>query len=492
MPPLNTGTLSSLGSAIEVPHYDRTRISTGIVHVGVGGFHRAHHAMYLDRLMNAGAALDWGICGVGLLPTDAKMRDVLRAQDGLYTLVTKHPDGSWDPRVIGSIVEYLFAPDDPDAVIEKMADPATRIVSLTVTEGGYNISHLTGQFDLTTPAVAADLEAAASPTTVFGLVTEALRRRRDGGIEPFTVLSCDNVRGNGQVARLAFTTFALARDAGLGEWIEDRVSFPDSMVDRITPQTTDKDRKEVGRRFGIDDGWPVMSEPFVQWVLEDSFGRGRPPYEDAGVQVVDDVEPYELMKLRLLNAGHQVVGYFGYLAGFREVHEAAQDPLLSQLLLAYMDREATPTLSPVPGIDLPAYKRELITRFSNPGIRDTLTRLCADSSNRIPPFLLPVVRAQLASGGEVGRSAAVVASWARYAEGMDEQGQPIDIVDVRKDQLAAAARRYGDDPLSFLRVRDVFGDLADEEPFTTPYLAVLESLHIRGARETLARIDTLV
>ena len=455
------------------------------MHFGVGGFHRAHQALFHDRLMNEGKALEWGICGVGVMPADAKMRDVMRDQDGEYTLVEKHADGSLDPRVIGSITEYLFAPDDPEAVIEKLADPATRIVSLTVTEGGYNLDDGTGEFVEDDPAVAEDLEEGATPKTVFGLVTEALRRRREREIAPFTVMSCDNLQGNGTLARTAFTAFARLRDPELGEWIEREVRFPNGMVDRITPATTDEDIEEVNERFDVEDRWPVVCEPFIQWVLEDSFSAGRPPYEDVGVQVVDDVEPYELMKLRLLNASHQAIAYFGYLCGYRLVHDAAQDPLFQDLLARYMDEEATPTLSPVPGVDLDDYKRTLIERFSNPGVRDTIPRLCAESSDRIPKWLLPVVRAQLESGGEITRSAAIVASWARYAEGVDEEGEPIEIVDRRAEKLTEIAQRQREDPDAFIANRDLFGDLADDERFADAYLSALRSLHERGARATL-------
>jgi len=257
------------------------------------------------------------------------------------------------------------------------------------------------------------------------------------------------------------------------------------MVDRITPVTTEADKAEVGRRFGIDDQWPVVCEPFNQWVLENDFGDGRPPWEDVGVQLVADVEPYELMKLRLLNASHQALCYFGYLAGYRMVHDACQDPLFQRFLLAYMDQEATPTLHPVPGIDVVQYKHNLIARFSNPNVRDTVARLCAESSDRIPKWLLPVIRQNLATGGEITRSAAVVASWARYAEGIDEQGQPIEVVDRLKDTLTAKARRQRADPLAFIADREIFGDLIDDERFTSLYRASLASLHARGARATL-------
>jgi mannitol 2-dehydrogenase len=486
---LDQRSLSSVPAEVATPSYDRSRVRTGIVHLGVGGFHRAHQAMYLDGLLEQGKALDWGICGVGVLPSDRRMAEVMAAQDCLYTLVVKHPDGTWDARIIGSITEYLFAPDDPEAVVEKMAVESTRIVSLTVTEGGYNIDPVTGEFDAADPGVVHDLQPGAAPTTSFGLVTEALVRRRDRGLPPFTVVSCDNIEHNGDVARQSFAAFATLRDPDLGAWVEREVSFPNCMVDRITPATTDEDRAEVARRFGVEDGWPVVCEPFAQWVLEDRFGLGRPPLEEVGVQLVEDVEPYELMKLRLLNAGHQALAYLGRLAGYELVHDAAQDPLFRRFLLGYMEQEATPTLRPVPGIDLDDYRRNLIERFSNPAIRDTLARLAFDGSERLPKWLLPVVRENLSTGGEIRRSAAVVAGWARYCEGVDEKGQPIEVVDRRRDSLMARARRQREDPLAFIADRELFGDLVDVERFTSVYLATLASLHERGARATLEELE---
>ncbi len=485
---LSSAALAALPGSVTVPGYDRSRLTAGIVHVGVGGFHRAHQAMYIDRLLTAGASHDWGICGVGLLPGDRAMQLVLQAQDCLYTLVVKHPDGTLEPRVIGSLVDYLFAPDDPEAVIEKMAAPGTRIVSLTITEGGYGLHAVTGEFDGQDPGVVADLRPGALPVTVFGLVTEALARRRRRGLPPFTVLACDNLEGNGGLARRAFAGFARLRDPELGEWVAREVHFPNSMVDRITPATTDADRAVLADRFGIEDGWPVVCEPFTQWVLEDNFGAGRPALDRSGVQLVDDVRPYELMKLRLLNAGHQAICYLGFLAGYRYVDEACQNPAFVRFLLGYMTSEATPTLAPVPGIDLADYQHTLIERFANPNIRDTLARLCAQGSDRLPKFLLPVIRERLASGGELERSALVVAAWARYAEGVDEQGNPINVVDDRRDQLMRAAGRQRQDQLAFLRERALFGDLADQPRFTTAYLAALRSLHTRGALATVESI----
>lgn len=485
---LNSRTLDDFIEDVAVPTYDRSDVTAGIVHFGVGGFHRAHQAMYVDRLLQQGEASEWGICGVGVLPGDRKMKDVMDAQDCLYTLALKHADGTWDTRVIGSIVEYLFAPDNPEAVIEKMAAESTRIVSLTITEGGYNFSATTGEFDAENPSIQADLKDGAVPSTTFGLVVAALARRKDRGLKPFTIMSCDNIEGNGHIAQSTFTAFAHLKDPELAQWLTAEGAFPNSMVDRITPVTTPEVVQSLSERYALDDQWPVAGEPFTQWVLEDKFTLGRPPFEDVGVQVVEDVTPYELMKLRLLNASHQALAYFGYLSGYRLVHEVAQDSLFSEFLLAYMNNEATPTLQPVPGIDLGDYKKTLIERFSNPEIRDTVARLCAESSDRIPKWLLPVIRKNLETGGDIRLSTAVVASWARYAEGVDEQGQPIEIVDQLADTLIPIAQKQHDDPTAFIANREVFGDLIDNERFVTEYRTQLDSLHSEGARATLERL----
>ena len=466
---LNNATLAQI--PIATPSYNRDEIGIGIVHFGVGGFHRAHQAVYIDRLLEKGLASQWGICGVGVMPADRKMADVLDAQDGLYTLLQENPDGSRDARVIGSIVDYRYAPDDPEAVIELLAAPTTRIISLTITEGGYNIDTV-----------------ALNGVSVFGLVAEALTRRHDRGIASPTIVSCDNIEGNGEVARHAFTTYADRLQPGLAEWITANTRFPNSMVDRITPVTTPDVIATLESEFGVEDQWPVAAEPFTSWVLEDSFSDGRPPLEDVDVLLVDDVTPYESMKLRLLNASHQALCYFAYLAGYRLVHDAAGDPLFAQFLREYMDSEATPTLKPVPGIDLPDYKRTLIERFANPGVRDTIARLCAGSSDRIPKWLLPVIRANLATGEPIRLSAATVASWARYAEGVDEQGQPIEIVDQLADSLVPLARSQHENPTAFIENTDVFGDLAGNPRFVEAYLWALNSLHRDGARATLEAV----
>ena len=466
---LNNSTLAQI--PIAKPSYDRDEIGIGIVHFGVGGFHRAHQAMYVDRLLEKGLAHDWGICGVGVMPADRRMADVLAAQDGLYTLLQENPDGSRDARVIGSIVDYRYAPDDPESVIELLAAPSTRIVSLTITEGGYNIDSLDNE-----------------GVSVFGLVAEALARRRERGIASPTIVSCDNIEGNGEVARQAFTTYADRVHPGLAEWISAHTRFPNSMVDRITPVTTPEVIAALESEFGVEDQWPVAAEPFTSWVLEDDFSDGRPPLEDVDVLLVDDVTPYELMKLRLLNASHQSLCYFAYLSGYRLVHDAAGDPLFAEFLREYMDSEATPTLKPVPGIDLPDYKRTLIERFANPGVRDTIARLCAGSSDRIPKWLLPVIRENLKTGAPIRLSAATVASWARYAEGVDEEGQPIEIVDQLADSLVPLARSQHENPTAFIENTEVFGDLATQPRFVEAYLCALESLHTDGARATLENL----
>ncbi|MDR1118877.1 MAG: mannitol dehydrogenase family protein [Bifidobacteriaceae bacterium] len=485
---LNETQLDRLPAHVGRPGYDRSKLKAGIVHLGVGGFHRAHQAMYVDRLAREGLADGWGICGMGVMPQDALMRDALAAQDGLYTLVVKNPDGTRLTRVIGSITEYVHAPDNPAAAVERLADPDIHIVSLTVTEGGYNFHQVTGEFDLTAPAVQADLAHPDRPGTVFGLVAAALDLRRSRGLPPFTVMSCDNVQGNGVMARRSFTAYARALDPALADWMDAQVAFPNSMVDRITPRTTDADRAELSRLDGIEDAWPVVCEDFAQWALEDSFSSGRPPFERAGVDVVAGVEPFELMKLRLLNASHQALCYFGHLATYRAVHDAVRDPDIARFLRRYMDQEATPTLEPVPGVDLEAYKGQLIERFGNANVADTVARLCAESSDRIPKWLMPVVRINLAAGRPVALAAAVVASWARYAEGVDEQGAPIEVVDRLAPRLTAAARRYPEDPAAFIRDRELFGDVAEEPRFREPYLAALRSLHERGSKETLAAL----
>lgn len=462
---LNNASLSEL--PIDAPKYDRGSVSVGIAHIGAGHFHRAHQAAYINLLLQQGLAHEWGICGIGVMPSDWTMRDVLNGQDGLYTLILENPNGSRDAQVIGSIIDYRYAPDDPDSALKVLTAPSTRIISLTITEGGYR--------DPDGPA--------------FTLITEALARRRQRGIAAPTIVSCDNIENNGEVARRTVLASAEHVDPELAEWVAEHARFPSSMVDRITPATTLEMAAEVRRDFGVNDRWPVVAEPFTAWVIEDDFADGRPPLEQAGVLLVDDVRPYELMKLRLLNAGHQCLAYFAHLCGFKFVHEAASDPLFAEFLHEYFESEAIPTLPPVPGIDLHEYGRTLVERFANPAVRDTVARVCAYSSDRIPKFLYPVICDNLAHGGPVRLAAAVVASWARYAEGVDEWGNPYEVLDQLADSLIPIARSQHENPTVFIEITAVFCDLAHQPRFVEAYLWALDSLHSKGARATL---DALV
>ena len=492
----------SLTESPLAPDYDRSDMTTGIVHIGVGGFHRAHEAAYLDRLMRrragsgpgdggalaapGGSCLEWGICGVGLLPEDARMRDVLAAQDHLYTLVLKHPGGLRDPAVIGSIHTYLFAPDDPEAVLALLSAPTTRIVSLTVTEGGYNVDDATGTFRTEAPGAVHDAEHPGGPTTAFGYIVEALRRRRAAGIMPFTVMSCDNLPGNGTVARKAVVSQAAMSDPELADWIDANVAFPSCMVDRIPPRTTRADVAELRRALGVEDAWPVVCEPFTQWVIEDDFPAGRPPWEEVGVQMVDDVVPYELMKLRLLNASHQGLAHWGRLLGIEYAHEAAADADISAWVRAYLEREARATLRSVPGIDLDDYINTLFKRFTNEAIADTLFRLAQDASSRMPKFVLGTVRDNLTAGGPIRLGTAMVAAWALGDEGVDENGKAITIDDPLADELLllAAAQKSGHET-AFISHEGVFGDLATNERFRRTFVEELDALRREGARARL-------
>lgn len=487
MTDLRNDTLATLPAEIDVPRYDRRALRSGIVHFGVGHFHRSHQALYLDELMRQGTAAEWAVCGAGVRPGDPAIRDALRAQDHLYTLTVKEPDGSRSNRVVGSINEYRYAGDDPGAVVAQIADPATRIVSLTITEGGYGIDPGSGAFTGESPEIQDDLRSAVPNRTVFGLVLQAMRRRRDDGAGGLTIMCCDNIEHNGAVASTAFLGFAEAKDPGLARWMRDEVAFPSSMVDRVTPGTVDADRAYLEQTFGYRDRWPVTCEPFCQWVLEDTFAAGRPALEDAGVEVVGDVEPYELLKLRLANGTHQALCYFGWLLGHRSVHEAIADPDLHAFLEQYIS-EAIPTLKPITGVDPAAYAHIVLERFGNPAMGDPLTRICADTSERIPKFLLPVALAQLNRGGSVRYCAAVVASWARYAEGTDEQGVLIDVVDPRRDSLMTAARAQSTNPTAFIEDRSVFGDLSQATPFTWAYLDALELIRTKGTRAALREL----
>lgn len=468
---------------MKVPQYDRSKLKVGIFHFGVGGFHRAHQALIMDNLFSLGLANDWAICGVGILPQDQRMRDVMKQQDGLYTLVEKETSGKLNYRVIGSIIEYLFAPDNVDVVIERLTQPEARIVSLTITEGGYNINPATGEFDLST--VEEELKNSRQPKTVFGIIIEALRRRRERGLNGFTVVSCDNLQENGLIAKRAFYGYAKAIDLELAEWVLNNVTFPCSMVDRITPVTTDSDRSKTSIKLGINDEWPVVCEPFIQWVLEDSFIAGRPPFEKSIVKLVKDVEPYELMKLRLINAGHQAIAYFGLLMSYELVHDITQNKLVVDFLKAYMDREATSTLKPVVGINLDEYKSQIIERFQNPNVRDTLARLAFDGSDRILKFVMPVITDRLAKKESIWLSTAIVASFAKYLDGVDESGKKINIVDRMSGKLATLSQNLKRDSSLIKKESELFGDNVINQDFVEIFHEIYEKLCKDGSKQTL-------
>lgn len=479
-------TLSPLQSTL-APEYDRSALSVGIVHFGIGNFHRSHQAMYLDRLLRSGHSPQWGICCVGFLPVDRQMAADLTTQEGAYTLVLKHADGTLTPSVVGSIVRALYAPDAADELMELLVAPSTRIVSLTVTEGGYNIDDETGQFRSDAPAAVADAHNPTHPASTFGYLVEALRRRRAAGTEPFTVLSCDNLPHNGNVVRTAVVSQARLSDPELAEWIAAHVSFPNCMVDRITPATTPEDAELVQRELGITDLRPVVAEPFEQWVIEDVFPTGRPAYEEAGAQLVADVAPYELMKLRLLNASHQSLAHWGRLLGYTYGHEATLDEDVAALTRSYVNREARPPLPEVPGINLDEYVESLFERFANPAIADTLARLAEDASDRMPKFVLPSVRDNLSHARAVDLGAAMCAAWTVCCEAqLDRESAVLPAMrDRREPDISAAvtALRAGDHD-AFLKIQPVFGELATRTEFTEPYLRTLFLL-----REAMSAAD---
>ncbi|WP_022927273.1 mannitol dehydrogenase family protein [Patulibacter americanus] len=452
--PLSDAALPGLPNGVLRPTYDRADLVPGIVHVGVGNFHRSHLAVHIDDLLAAGHR-GWAICGVGLRPYDRLVHDALASQDGLYSVVTLRPDGGRDVRVVGSIVEHLLAEDDLEAVLDRMAAPSTRILSLTVTEGGY-YQRPDRTVDLDHPELRADAATPDAPRTIFGVLVAALARRRERGHGPVTVMSCDNLPGNGAVTREGVIGLAGRVDPALAAWIAEHASFPSAMVDRITPATTDALRAWLRDDAGVVDAWPVPAEPFTQWVLEDDFAAGRPPFEASGAQLVADVAPYELRKLRLLNGGHQAVAHVGRLVGHDVVREALADPDVRRFVTRYLQDEARTTLPPAPGMDPGAYVDTLVDRFANPYVADTLSRLATDASARLPQFVVPVVRARRAAGDRAPLALAVVAAWEAGLVAGGQDGSPPEVPD------AAIGAGPWDAGRAAALVRDVLGDLADD------------------------------
>ena len=460
---LSTPNLEAIGRrGIRVPRYDRAALVPRILHIGVGGFHRAHLALYADELAEAGDG--WGIRGVGLLEADRRIADVLESQDHLYTLIERDSDGS-RPRIVGSIVDYRLVTGDVAAFAREVARSEIAILSMTITEGGYSL-------DKPNP-------------TIDAIVTGLDARRADGG-KPLTILSCDNLPGNGNVAREAITRVCAARGHDLLRWVETACSFPNSMVDRITPQTTDADRAFLHDEFELDDGWPVVSEPFRQWVLEDAFAAGRPRFEDVGALFTDRVHDWELYKLRMLNATHSCLAYLMAIAGVVYVDEAVAIPGVRQYLERFLSTEAIPTLVEIPGHPAADYARTVLGRFQNTGVRDQIARLCIDGTAKFPSFLIPTIERQLELDGPVECAALALAGWARYLATVPVAERAHD---PHGDMAAELAIRSLGAPEAFLELDQVFTpSLRESSRFREAFGAASNSLGERGSLGAMERL----
>jgi mannitol 2-dehydrogenase len=482
---LSLQNLSKLPEGVGRPRYARADLSPGIVHFGIGNFHRAHLQVFLDRLMNAGRDHDWAIVGAGVTPYDVRMRDALAGQDWLSTVVEQSAEKSY-AHVTGVMTDFL-PPMDGAAIVRQLALPATGIVSMTVTEGGYFINPATGAFDPENPAIAADAAHPEAPKTVFGLILAALRARRAAGVQPFTVMSCDNVPHNGVVAMNAVAGLAEAQDPKFAAWIRDNVAFPNAMVDRIAVATSDREREITRKEFGIEDAWPVFCEDFIQWVVEDEFPAGRPAFEEVGAQFVGDVTPFEHMKIRILNGGHATIAYPSGLMDIHFVHEGMADPLVRAFLTKVETEEILPILPPVPGTDLHDYFELIVARCDNPKIGDTIRRLCLDGSNRQPKFIVPSIADRIDRGLPVQGLALESALWARYCAGTTDSGKVIEPNDPSWDRMQAQALRAKDDPAAWLEMRDIYGRVADDAGFRATFAGWLKALWADGTAATLRR-----
>jgi fructuronate reductase/mannitol 2-dehydrogenase len=483
--PLNDANLHRYAEGVQVPTYDRAALTPAVVHISVGGFTRAHQLVYLDELAEQGNA-DWGVVGVGL--HSPHMRDALAPQDNLYTVVERDADAE-HARVVGAMVDYVYAPDAPERVLDLLADERTRLVTMTVTGTAYRIDPQSGDFEPDEEA-RGDLEHPDRPSSVFGFLVEGLDRRRRAGLPPFTVLSCDNMQSNGTAARTAVVGFARLRDEVLARWIADQVAFPSSMVDRMTPTTSPEQRDTIAEHHGIDDNWPVITEPFSQWFVEDAFCNGRPPLEEVGARFVDDIGRYELMKTRLLNASHCAIGFLGLVAGLETTDQAVADPVFHDYLDQLMTVEVIPLLPRPAGVDLSEYEESLLRRFANPAIGDQLVRLTRRGSTKVPGYLLPSLRAALTEGHPHRLLTLAVAGWFRFLAGEDEAGRTIEVQDAQRDRLQELVRQGGTDPRPLLAERSLFGDLVHDEAFVAELEQALQQLHGDGVRATLqARLD---
>jgi fructuronate reductase len=467
--------------------YDRAAVTPGIVHLGIGAFHRAHMAVYVDDLLARDPP--WGIIGASLRRPDT--RDALAPQDFLYTVAVRDAAGTTN-RVIGSILDILDANTQRDDLIAMLADPRIRIVSLTVTEKGYCHDPATGKLDPKHPDIVHDLANPTAPVSAPGLIVRAIELRRAAGIAPFTVMSCDNLPSNGKTAKRIVAGLAALRCPELAAYVDQHVAFPSTMVDRIVPATTDADRETIRSTTGLEDAWPIMTEPFTQWVIEDNFASGRPAFELVGAQMVEDVEPFELMKLRMLNGSHSTMAYLGYLAGYQYVNEAIADPAIHALIHGLMTEEAMPTL-PMDKSELAAYRDQLLARFANPALKHRTWQIAMDGSQKLPQRLTGTISVALLDGKPFSRLALGVAAWMRYVTGIDEAGNAIDVKDPLAARCRAIADAAGRDATKLadglLSITEIFGTtLPANDAFRRTVTAHLASLFERGARATVAAV----
>ncbi len=481
---LSNATLGNLPPGVTAPGYDRSKITPGIVHIGCGNFHRAHMAVYLDDLFALGMGHDWGILGAGVREGDARMRDLLAAQDNLSSVIELAP-GTQSARVIGAMTGFVPIEADNAALIDAMSQPHIRIVSLTVTEGGYYIDPATNTFSPAHPDIAHDAEYPDYPKTAFGAIVAALKRRRDNGLPPLTVMCCDNLPHNGHVCADAVIGTARLSDPALADWIAATIAFPNSMVDRITPATGPRELA-MARDLGLDDAAPVTCEPFRQWVMEDNFPSGRPALEKVGVTFTDHVDAFETMKIRILNGGHAIIAYPGGLADIEFVHEAMADPRIRAFLDAILTREVLPIVPAVPGVALPDYKALILERFSNPLVADTVRRLALDGSNRQPKFIVPSIRDGLAAGYRVDGLILLSALWCRYCQGTTESGAVIAPNDPNWDKLTLRATEAQVRPQAWLEMTEVYGDLGHNAIVADSFARALRDVQARGARAVIA------
>lgn len=484
MKTLSNATLASLPDGITVPTYDRARLSAGIVHIGLGNFHRAHQSWYLHRLMQQGLAHSWAIIGAGVRPYDEEMRRKLAAQDYLSTLIELDPNGS-SAEVVGAMIDYVPIEEGNRPLIERMAQSDIRIVALTVTEGGYFIDPATKGFDASHPDILHDAANPRQPRTAFGAMVAALKLRRDRGIGPFTGQSCDNLQGNGHVLRQTVVSLARLSDPELADWINTHCTFPNAMVDCIVPATGPKEIA-LAQGFGIEDAAPVSHENFRQWVIEDEFCAGRPDWDRAGATFSEDVHAYETMKIRILNGGHQVISDPGELLSVETISGCMEHPLISALFEKVEREEIMPHVHAVPEFTPEAYVDLIKARFSNPKIIDTTRRVAFDGSSRHPGFIVPSIRDGLAKGTPVNGLALVSALWARYCFGTREDGSEIAPNDPFWADLTLKAAQAKSDPRVWLSMRHIYGDLSEAPRFAEAFVHWLTQIYRDGTEAAIS------